>query len=62
MPLEHRALLQRLQAESSQSTLAQVAVLPMIMLISYVGLIIWFRRRGGYAAARLQVSTQSVER
>jgi DHA2 family metal-tetracycline-proton antiporter-like MFS transporter len=38
------------QAGAKQGALRQVAVLPLAMLVVYLGLTLWFRRRGGYRA------------
>ena len=35
-------------AESTQAALARIAVFPMIMLIGYIGLILFYKSKGGY--------------
>lgn len=40
--------LKSIRARNNQATLAQVAVLPCLMFLCYLGLILFFRRRGGY--------------
>lgn len=40
-------------ADSKRTALRYVAALPLAMLVAYLGLIRYFRRRGGYAAVRL---------
>ncbi len=50
--------LQDLRAKNNQSTLAEVAVLPILMFACYVLMILWFRGRGGYRPVVLdQAST-----
>jgi hypothetical protein len=38
---------------TKQATLGKIAVLPMLMLFCYLGLMAYFRSRGGYRAERL---------
>jgi hypothetical protein len=40
-------------ADSKRTALRYVAVLPLLMLVAYLLLIVYFRRRGGYAAVDL---------
>lgn len=40
-------------ADSKRTALRYVAVLPLLMLLAYLGLIAYFRSRGGYAAVQL---------
>ena len=47
---QERETIQALVREARQATLRQIAVLPAIMFICYVGLIIYFVNRGGYQA------------
>jgi len=47
------ALLTALDSRTKQATLAKIAVLPVIMLVCYLGLIAYFRSAGGYRAERL---------
>jgi MFS family permease len=42
--------LAQFERETKQHTLVQIAVLPMIMCACYLGLIVYFRSRGGYRA------------
>ena len=39
---------------NNQATLAKVAVLPVIMCLCYVGLIVFFKCRGGYRQVQIQ--------
>ena len=48
-----RAIITEIQGESSKSALATAARLPMIMLICYIGLILYFRSKGGYKPVEL---------
>lgn len=43
-----RAVIQGLTDNAKQSALRYVAILPAGMLVAYLGLILWFRSRGGY--------------
>jgi len=47
-------MLMRIDAETKQATLGTIAILPMIMLVCYIGLIIYFRSIGGYRQVILQ--------
>ena len=42
-----------LKAKSSQGALADMAIFPLIMLIAYIALIMWFKGRGGYKPIEL---------
>lgn len=41
------------QNESKRGALRTVTVFPMIMLVSYIGLILWFRSKGGYRVVQI---------
>jgi MFS family permease len=47
------ALLTTLDSRTKQATLAKIAILPVIMLGCYLGLIAYFRKTGGYRAEHL---------
>ncbi len=47
------ALLTTLDSRTKQATLARIAILPVIMLACYLGLIAYFRQTGGYRAEHL---------
>jgi MFS family permease len=47
------ALLAGLDSRTKQETLGKIAVLPVIMLACYLGLIAYFRKSGGYRAEHL---------
>jgi ABC-type uncharacterized transport system involved in gliding motility auxiliary subunit len=53
MRRQHETLM-RIDAETKQATLATIAILPMIMLVCYVGLILYFRSIGGYRQVLLE--------
>ena len=44
----------QLLTANNQATLTKVAVLPAIMFLCYAGLLVYFKRRGGYAPVRIQ--------
>jgi DHA2 family metal-tetracycline-proton antiporter-like MFS transporter len=43
-----KAVIDKIDAESKLEALRTIAILPVIMLLVYLGLILWFRSRGGY--------------
>ena len=43
-------IIDRIDRDTKQGTLASISVLPAIMFLCYVGLIIYFRSKGGYKA------------
>lgn len=48
LPEPARKLVEQITTENSQHTLATFAILPAIMFFCYVGLILYFKARGGY--------------
>ena len=48
LPPDQQAIVDDVLRDSSQATLAKIAVLPAAMLASYLGLFFYFRRKGGY--------------
>jgi hypothetical protein len=50
LPEEQRAQVETLQKETKQLALADIAVLPAIMCVCYLGLIMFYKSRGGYKA------------
>ena len=63
LPPEDLAVVDEVRADSSQLALRYVAILPGIMLLCYLALILYFRRRGGYEAVELpaESATGGVE-
>jgi hypothetical protein len=53
LPPAQKELVEKLNAENSQQTLSQVALLPAIMFACYLLLIGYFKSRGGYKAVDL---------
>jgi MFS transporter, DHA2 family, metal-tetracycline-proton antiporter len=51
---EEQTQIETIRSANNQSTLAKVAVLPSIMLVCYIGLIFYFRLRGGYRPVEIQ--------
>src|SRR5262245_57527037 len=47
-PAEQKAVLDTIDHESRHDALARIAALPVIMFLVYLGLILYFRSRGGY--------------
>jgi DHA2 family metal-tetracycline-proton antiporter-like MFS transporter len=52
---ENKAVIDKIDAESKLEALRTIAWLPVIMLIVYLGLILWFRSRGGYKPVVLDI-------
>lgn len=53
LPEAERAEVTRAQTANNQSTLAKVAVLPVVMFVCYLGLFLYFRSRGGYRPVQM---------
>ncbi len=53
LPPDEQAKFKTIQGETKQGTLATFAILPTIMFLCYLGLIGYFKSRGGYAAQHL---------
>jgi hypothetical protein len=45
-------------SESKKTALKSVASLPLVMLVAYLLLMLYFRKIGGYRAVALSASTQ----
>jgi MFS family permease len=56
LPPEQHAIVEGVLQDSSQVTLAKIAFLPAAMLASYIGLMCYFRGRGGYRPLLLKPS------
>jgi hypothetical protein len=53
LPAETAAEVNLVAKEARQHALASVTIFPGIMLATYLGLIFWFRSRGGYRPVNL---------
>ena len=53
LPEPQRVVVEQIITTNSQKTLAKFAILPAIMFFCYVGLILYFRARGGYRQVEL---------
>lgn len=51
---EEKAAIARVKADAKKTALRTVALFPSIMLVCFVGLLWWFRRRGGYRPIQLE--------
>jgi len=60
LPAPEQTEIDAVRAANNQSTLAKVAILPAIMFLCYVGLLAYFRNKGGYQQVRLTEATASV--
>ena len=52
---DEKAAVDASDRESKHDALRTIAILPVIMLLVYLGLILWFRRRGGYKPVVLEL-------
>jgi DHA2 family metal-tetracycline-proton antiporter-like MFS transporter len=55
MPAEDKAVVDKIDAESKLEALRTIAILPLIMLLVYIGLWLYFRSRGGYKPVVLEL-------
>jgi MFS family permease len=53
LPEAERKTVEKISAENSQASLATVATLPGIMFLCYLGLVLYFKSKGGYKAVEL---------
>jgi len=53
-----KQILDKIQADAKQNAMSSAAILPLIMAACYLGLIIYFRAKGGYKAVDLVASGQ----
>jgi MFS family permease len=58
LPPAQQTLVNDVLQRSGQATLAKIAVLPVAMLVSYLGLLLYFRRKGGYRPLLLTASDE----
>ena len=56
LPETDQAEVARVQTANNQSTLAKVAVLPAIMFLCYLGLLLYFKSRGGYRPVQIHAA------
>ena len=55
-PAEAQATVEAAREDAKKGALKRVAILPVIMLVCYLGLIAYFRSKGGYAPVEIGVS------
>jgi len=53
LPAELSKELEVVQAASKRSVFTTIAILPSFMLVCYLGLLLWFRSRGGYKPVQI---------
>lgn len=58
LPAEQGGKVTKVVTEAKQGALASMTIFPMIMLACYIGLILYFRGRGGYKPVELDASEQ----
>ncbi len=59
LPVIERAEVENVTTANNQSTLAKVAVLPALMFLCYLGLLMFFRSKGGYRQVHLAGESHS---
>jgi MFS family permease len=60
LPPDQQDQFKQIQGQTKQGTLATFAILPTIMLICYIGLIVYFKSRGGYKVQHLEMSGEQA--
>jgi MFS family permease len=60
LPAPDQNAIEGLRSRNNQSTLWKVAVLPSIMFVCYLGLIFYFKIRGGYRPVEIQSASATV--
>lgn len=53
-PEADRASIEQVANGSKKAALREVALLPLVMLVTYLAMLLWFRRRGGYRPVVLE--------
>jgi MFS family permease len=56
LPASQQADVEKIRAETNQSTLAKFALLPFLMAVCYGGLLMYFKARGGYRPVELSTT------
>jgi MFS family permease len=57
-----QATITAVDARTKQATLSRIAILPAIMLLCYIGLILYFKSRGGYRPRDITEGVREAER
>ncbi len=60
LPAGEQAAISTIDAAAKKNALAAVAILPAIMLVCYLGLIVYFKRRGGYRVQILERANRNA--
>lgn len=60
-PADEQTVLTGITGASKQVALRDVALLPLVMLLAYLGLILFFRSRGGYKPVILTPTTEAID-
>jgi hypothetical protein len=53
LPASEQTTIEEVQVTAKKSALSTVAIFPAIMLLCYLGMIFYFRSKGGYTAVEL---------
>lgn len=54
------AQIKTVQTQGKSTALLKVTVLPWIMLLTYIGLIIYFKIQGGYKPVKLEIEEKKI--
>jgi MFS family permease len=60
LPSDQQDQFKQIQGQTKQGTLATFAILPTIMLICYIGLIVYFKSKGGYKVQHLEMTGEQA--
>ena len=61
LPEASRKELEAVQAESKKHVFVDIAALPVFMLLCYLGLFLYFKRKGGYKAMHIDEGVAAPE-
>lgn len=59
-PEQDKGVVTVIQEEAKKEALHDIVIFPVIMLISYLSLMIWFRKKGGYRVVHLEETGKPV--
>ncbi len=62
LPTDQRAEVEQVVGQTKQTTIAKFAVLPAVMFVCYVGLILYFKAKGGYRQIALPGAGTEAEK
>jgi MFS family permease len=59
-PADDKAIVAGIQEVSKKTALRYIVIFPVVMLLSYLALMAWFKRKGGYRAVRLEAPASTT--